>query len=57
MQGLNSIVCVILIYKLTFFQPGDRVQVVGVYRCLPGKKGGFTNVSFRYVNFNRGFLF
>ncbi|CAF3979333.1 unnamed protein product [Rotaria sp. Silwood2] len=30
-------------------KPGDRVQVVGVYRCLPGKKNGFTNVSFRTV--------
>ncbi|UJR38193.1 hypothetical protein I4U23_030866 [Adineta vaga] len=30
-------------------KPGDRVQVVGVYRCLPGKKGGFTNVAFRTV--------
>uniref|UniRef100_A0A667ZN67 DNA replication licensing factor MCM3 n=1 Tax=Myripristis murdjan TaxID=586833 RepID=A0A667ZN67_9TELE len=24
-------------------KPGDRVQVVGTYRCLPGKKGGFTS--------------
>uniref|UniRef100_A0A8C9SUD9 DNA replication licensing factor MCM3 n=1 Tax=Scleropages formosus TaxID=113540 RepID=A0A8C9SUD9_SCLFO len=22
-------------------KPGDRVQVIGTYRCLPGKKGGF----------------
>jgi DNA replication licensing factor MCM3 len=31
--------------------------VVGVYRCLPGKKGGFTNVSFRYVDVRKTFLF
>ncbi|KAF5398426.1 Dna replication licensing factor mcm3 [Paragonimus heterotremus] len=30
-------------------QPGDRVQVVGQYRCLPGKKYGFTSASFRTV--------
>lgn len=28
-------------------KPGDRVQVVGTYRCLPGKKGGFTSGTFR----------
>lgn len=28
-------------------KPGDRVQVVGSYRCLPGKKGGFTSGTFR----------
>uniref|UniRef100_UPI000D30C1D5 zygotic DNA replication licensing factor mcm3-like n=1 Tax=Maylandia zebra TaxID=106582 RepID=UPI000D30C1D5 len=27
-------------------KPGDRVQVVGTYRCLPGKKGGFTSGTF-----------
>ncbi|QQP36521.1 Uncharacterized protein FKW44_021650, partial [Caligus rogercresseyi] len=29
--------------------PGDRVQIVGVYRCLPGKKNGFTTGTFRTV--------
>lgn len=28
-------------------KPGDRVQVVGTYRCLPAKKGGFTSGTFR----------
>nr|XP_037277703.1 DNA replication licensing factor MCM3-like [Rhipicephalus microplus] len=30
-------------------KPGDRVQVVGTYRCLPGKQGGFTSGTFRSV--------
>lgn len=30
-------------------KPGDRVQVIGSYRCLPGKKGGYTNGTFRCV--------
>ncbi|KAH9373981.1 hypothetical protein HPB48_003975 [Haemaphysalis longicornis] len=30
-------------------KPGDRVQVVGTYRCLPGKHGGFTSGTFRSV--------
>ncbi|XP_046820388.1 DNA replication licensing factor Mcm3 [Vespa crabro] len=30
-------------------KPGDRVQVVGNYRCLPGKQGGYTNGTFRTV--------
>lgn len=29
-------------------KPGDRAQVIGTYRCLPGKKGGFTSGTFRY---------
>uniref|UniRef100_A0A667GNB2 DNA replication licensing factor MCM3 n=1 Tax=Lynx canadensis TaxID=61383 RepID=A0A667GNB2_LYNCA len=29
--------------------PGDRVQVVGTYRCLPGKKGGYTSGTFRTI--------
>ncbi|XP_018799245.1 PREDICTED: DNA replication licensing factor Mcm3 [Bactrocera latifrons] len=30
-------------------KPGDRVQIVGSYRCLPGKFGGYTSGTFRTV--------
>jgi len=30
-------------------KPGDRVQVVGSYRCLPGKQGGYTTGNFRTI--------
>eukprot|EP00112_Aurelia_sp_Birch-Aquarium-sp1_P000473 Seg1044.9 transcript_id=Seg1044.9/GoldUCD/mRNA.D3Y31 product="Maternal DNA replication licensing factor mcm3" protein_id=Seg1044.9/GoldUCD/D3Y31 len=30
-------------------KPGDRVQVIGTYRCLPSKRGGFTSGTFRTV--------
>nr|XP_040016855.1 DNA replication licensing factor MCM3 [Gasterosteus aculeatus aculeatus] len=30
-------------------KPGDRVQSIGTYRCLPGKKGGFTSGTFRTI--------
>lgn len=30
-------------------KPGDRVQVVGSYRCLPNKQGNFSNCVFRSV--------
>ncbi|KAI7799533.1 DNA replication licensing factor MCM3 [Triplophysa rosa] len=30
-------------------KPGDRVQLIGTYRCLPGKKGGFTSGTFRTI--------
>ncbi|CAH1772733.1 unnamed protein product [Owenia fusiformis] len=30
-------------------KPGDRVQVVGTYRCLPGKKNGYTTGTFRTI--------
>ncbi|XP_060772063.1 MCM3 minichromosome maintenance deficient 3 (S. cerevisiae), like [Neoarius graeffei] len=30
-------------------KPGDRVQIVGVYRCLPAKQGGFTSGAFRTI--------
>lgn len=29
-------------------KPGDRVQVVGMFRCLPNKKMGYTTGTFRY---------
>ncbi|XP_076046418.1 zygotic DNA replication licensing factor mcm3-like isoform X2 [Oratosquilla oratoria] len=30
-------------------KPGDRVQVVGIYRCLPSKQGSFTSGTFRTI--------
>ncbi|KAG5670940.1 hypothetical protein PVAND_001169 [Polypedilum vanderplanki] len=30
-------------------KPGDRVQIVGNYRCMPAKYGGYTNGVFRTV--------
>ncbi|XP_003748528.1 maternal DNA replication licensing factor mcm3 [Galendromus occidentalis] len=30
-------------------KPGDRVQIIGLYRCLPFAQGGFTNGIFRTV--------
>lgn len=30
-------------------KPGDRVQLVASYRCLPGKQGGFTSGTFKTV--------
>lgn len=32
-----------------FCKPGDRVQIVGTYRCLPNKQGNFSNCIFRTV--------
>lgn len=30
-------------------KPGDRVQIVGNYRCLPGKMGGYTTGTFKTI--------
>merc|ERR1719154_1029674 len=30
-------------------KPGDRVQIIGNFRCMPGKQGGYTTGSFRTV--------
>ncbi|MFH4973686.1 hypothetical protein AB6A40_000395 [Gnathostoma spinigerum] len=30
-------------------KPGDRIRVVGLYRCLPNKQNGFTSGTFRSV--------
>jgi len=30
-------------------KPGDRVQIIGAYRCLPGKKAGHTTGIFRTI--------
>lgn len=30
-------------------KPGDRVQVIGTYRSLPGKQGGFTSGAFKTI--------
>ena len=32
-----------------YLQPGDRVQIVGVYRVLPNKSNGGTSAVFRSV--------
>jgi len=37
-------------------KPGDRVQVVGQFRCLPGKKNGFTSGSFRFIQHFESFV-
>lgn len=31
-------------------KPGDRVQIVGSFRCMPGKQGGYTTGTFRFVD-------
>lgn len=31
-------------------QPGDRIQVIGTFRCLPAKKNSFTSCTFRWVS-------
>jgi DNA replication licensing factor MCM3 len=28
-------------------KPGDRIQVIGTFRSLPGKQGGFTSGAFK----------
>lgn len=30
-------------------KPGDRVQVIGTFRCMPSKQGGFTSGTFRTI--------
>ncbi|XP_040210056.1 maternal DNA replication licensing factor mcm3 [Rana temporaria] len=30
-------------------KPGDRIQIVGIYRCLPSKQGGYTSGTFRTI--------
>lgn len=30
-------------------KPGDRIQIVGNYRCLPGKQGGYTSGTFKTI--------
>ncbi|XP_043803492.1 DNA replication licensing factor Mcm3 [Apis laboriosa] len=30
-------------------KPGDRVQIVGSFRCLPGKQGGYTTGTFKTI--------
>uniref|UniRef100_A0A8C5WNE3 DNA replication licensing factor MCM3 n=1 Tax=Laticauda laticaudata TaxID=8630 RepID=A0A8C5WNE3_LATLA len=30
-------------------KPGDRVQIIGTFRCLPSKKGGYTSGTFRTI--------
>jgi len=30
-------------------KPGDRVQIVGIFRCMPNKQGSFTSGTFRTI--------
>ncbi|XP_063173146.1 DNA replication licensing factor MCM3 [Candoia aspera] len=30
-------------------KPGDRVQIIGTFRCLPSKRGGYTSGTFRTI--------
>ena len=34
-------------YFTKLYNIGDRVQIIGTYRCLPGKKSGHTTGIFR----------
>jgi len=43
--------------KKNSVKPGDRVQIIGVYRALPAKSQGTTNAIFKYVSFLFFFLF
>lgn len=33
-------------------KPGDRIQVVGNFRCMPSKQQNYTNGTFRLVKLN-----
>ena len=41
--------CKVLFFLVFTFpiKAGDRIQVIGQFRCLPGKKNGYTSGSFR----------
>uniref|UniRef100_A0A0K8RT67 DNA replication licensing factor MCM3 n=1 Tax=Crotalus horridus TaxID=35024 RepID=A0A0K8RT67_CROHD len=30
-------------------KPGDRIQIIGTFRCLPSKRGGYTSGTFRTI--------
>ena len=47
LSGLNMINNNYDVFFLFFMKPGDRVQVIGMYRCLPSKRSGFTPGTFR----------
>ena len=38
-----------LFLSIFLSQPGDRVQIIGNYRCLPSKRSGYTTGTFRTV--------
>ncbi|XP_065313818.1 DNA replication licensing factor MCM3-like [Gordionus sp. m RMFG-2023] len=37
-------------------KPGDRVQIVGLYKCLPAKKEGYTTATFRTILLSNNIL-
>ena len=39
----------VFVLFISAMQPGDRVHIVGTYRCLPGKRGGYTSGTFRTI--------
>ena len=48
-HAIATFECYKMFVSMVMVQPGDRVNVVGSYRCLPSKRSGYTSGTFRTV--------